>query len=510
MSAEDWFLGIDLGTGSCKAVAVDGEARVLGFSSMVYPAAETKTRWEEQDPEVLLGAAVDSARHAAQGAGLDPRGCQGVSLGGALHSVMVLDENDRPLTGVITWADPRAGDQARRVRSRPLGQRLYEETGCPPHAMYPLYKILWLRENRPEVFSRARRFLSAKEYVFWRFTGESLVDYSVASGSGLLHLRSLQWNPFCLEMAGIRAEQLSRPCPPRQAAGPLAKDVSDRMGLAGGVPVILGSSDAVNSSLGAGAVLPTQATCMVGTSGALRLIQPRPILDPRGRTWCYAMGEGRWLVGGAINNGGVALSWLRDALNQAMFLQGRKEGLTFDQVLHLAAQAGPGAGGVLCLPFFAGERSPNWNLNARAAFLGLTLEHGLPHLARSLVEGIGFRLRSIREALQETGVRVDEILASGGFTRSEFWLQVTADVLEARLRVPRWGETSALGAALWVMWAVGRAGSLAELTRLIPPGRSVCPRAETAAVYRRAYALYSRACGCLEPLFQEMGEPARP
>ena len=176
----------------------------------------------------------------------------------------------------------------------------------------------------------------------------------------------------------------------------------------------MGSSDAVNSSIGAGAVAPTQATLMIGTSGALRVVSHRPVLDPEARSWCYAIDETHWLVGGAINNGGVALSWLRDCLNQAHAGQP----LTFEDVLALAGRAPAGSKGLVCLPLFAGERSPNWNLNARAAFFGMSLEHELRHVARALLEGIGFRFKSLLQVLLEIGVDVRKIVASGGFTQS--------------------------------------------------------------------------------------------
>ena len=154
---------------------------------------------------------------------------------------------------------------------------------------------------------------------------------------------------------------------------------------------------------------------MVGTSGAFRVISPRPILDEKARSWCYAIDEGHWLVGGAINNGGVALSWLRDCLNQAFSLLSPEPLLSFEDVIALAGSAKAGAGGVICLPFFAGERSPNWNLNARALFFGMTLEHGVRHLARALLEGIAFRFRNLKEVLIDVGVDVRQIIASGGF-----------------------------------------------------------------------------------------------
>jgi gluconokinase len=504
MKPREWFLGIDLGTGSCKSVVLDPQARILGFGSMEYPAWDVESRWEEQDPESLLEAALNSAGKAVQDAGVEPGGCQGLSLGGALHSLLVLGRKDRPLSGVITWADNRAVKQALSARQEGKAQKLYQETGCPAHPMYPLYKILWLKENRPGLYQEAWRFVSAKEYVLWKLTGELVVDPSIASGSGLLQVQTLRWSPLALEIAGIGEARLSELCLPTELMGSLKEEAARKMKLLPGTPVILGSSDAVNSSLGAGAIKPSQATCMVGTSGALRVISPRPILDPHARTWCYGLDQEHWIVGGAINNGGVALAWMRDLLNQAFSLETTAGPISFEQILELAAQVGPGAGGVLCLPFFAGERSPGWNLNAKAAFLGLTLEHGLPHLARSLLEGVCFRFRSIQEVLGEIGLQVEEIVASGGFTKSSFWMQLMADILGMPLRVPAWGETSALGAALWALCAGQGAGPLEELGRLVRLGVSVQPDRERAGAYDLLYPMYKEAYRCLQPLFERM------
>ena len=269
--------------------------------------------------------------------------------------------------------------------------------------------------HRPEVFQAARRYVSAKEYVAYRLTGAWRVDYSLAAGSGFLDTDTLQWSGRALELAGIRADQLSPLAAPSARLGTLQPEVAGRMGVPAGTPVAMGSSDAVNSSIGAGAVTAAQATLMIGTSGALRVVSPRPVLDPAARSWCYAIDERHWLIGGAINNGGVALSWLRDCLNQARAGQA----LSFEDVLALAGRAPAGSGGLVCLPFFAGERSPNWNLNARAAFFGMSLEHGLPHMARALLEGIGFRFKSLLEVLVDIGLDVEQIVASGGFTQSD-------------------------------------------------------------------------------------------
>ena len=488
MKSSSWFLGIDLGTGSCKTVAVDEDGEVLGFGVGEYSGAGAQDRWQEQDPRELLKAAIASVRQAVGQAGANPVNCGGMSIGGALHSVMAVDGHGDPMTGVITWADGRAVEQARAVAGTLTGKNLYRETGCPAHGMYPLYKVMWLRENRPEVFQHARRYVSAKEYVGFRLTGAWQVDYSLAAGSGFLNTYTLKWSDPALDLAGIRKDQLSPLAAPVALLGKLQAEVAAQMGIPVNTPVVTGSSDAVNSSIGAGAVAPTQATLMIGTSGALRVVSPRPVLDPEARSWCYAIDERHWLVGGAINNGGVALSWLRDCLNQAHAGQP----LTFEDVLALAGRAPAGSRGLVCLPFFAGERSPNWNLNARAAFFGMSLEHELRHVARALLEGIGFRFKSLLQVLLEIGLDVKQIVASGGFTKSGLWLQVMADVLGRELNVTAWGETSALAAAFWAALAAGRAGSMEEIRKWVHHGHACRPVPENTAVYERIYPMYTK------------------
>jgi gluconokinase len=505
MNAAPFFIGIDLGTGSCKSVVVAETGRVLGFGVGEYGSAGAGGRWQEQAPSGLLSGAVNSVRAALRQARVAPAYCAGLSVGGALHSVMAVDGRDNPLTGVMTWADGRAVGQARAVADAPTGRSLYHETGCPAHGMYPLYKIMWLAANRPKIFQAARRYVSAKEYVCFQLTGNWTVDYSLAAGSGLLNTHTLRWSEQALGLAGIRKDQLSALSPPVASLGKLQAAMAAEMGLSAGTPVVVGSSDAVNSSLGAGAVSIPQATLMVGTSGALRVISPRAVLDPEARSWCYAIDEGHWLVGGAINNGGVALSWLRDCLNQ--IAQGSSSNpMTFDDILALAGRAPAGAGGIVCLPFFAGERSPHWNLDARALFFGMKLEHDMRHLARALLEGVGMRFRSLLEVLIEVGLDVKQLVASGGFTQSGLWLQVMADVLDRELSVPVWGETSALAAAFWAALAAGKAGCMEDIRDWVKIDRVCRPVGRNAAVYKRIYALYTRLYEAAAGHFEEIAQ----
>jgi gluconokinase len=485
-----WFLGIDLGTGSCKSVIIDEQARIFGIGAGGYSDTGHQEQWQEQPPQLLVKGVIAAVREAINQAGVNPQACAGLSLGGALHSLMAVDHDGRPLTGVTTWADGRTMGQAKAVRKQDFARDLYKESGCPAHGLYPLYKVIWWREEHPDIFERASRFISAKEYVLEQLTGEYAVDYAVASGSGLLNIHSLQWNERSLELGGIGPDRLSPLYSPRHVFPGLKPELAQQMGLPPQTPVVLGASDAVNSSIGAGTTQSWQATCMIGTSGAYRVIAPKPMLDEKSRNFCYVMDEKHWLVGGAVNNGGVALSWLRDMFNQAFSVSSSEAHLSFEDILTLAGQAETGAGGLLFLPLFAGERSPHWNLNARALLFGMTLKHEAKHLALALLEGIALWFKSLDEILTDMGMEIRQVRASGGFTKSPLWLQVMANALNKELVVPACGETSAFGAALWAMGTAGLQHNLEKAGDVVALGQSYEPNAGDTAVYERLYPIF--------------------
>jgi gluconokinase len=505
-SDEKWYLGIDLGTGSCKCVVVDRSGIPLGFGIGEYAEKRSTSRWKEQNPESLMEGMIQAVQMAIHDAEVPAQSCAGLSLGGALHSVMAIDENSRPLTGVITWADERATQQAQQVRELHDINSLYLQTGCPIHGMYPLYKINWLRENRPDVFKKTARYVSAKEYITSRLTGRYIVDYSLASGTGLVNVHKLNWHPPSLELAGIEPDRLSHLSSPLEVIDGLDHKMATKMGIPTRTPFVLGSSDAVNSNLGAGAADSRQATCMVGTSGAFRIISKDPILDPQARSWCYCIDESHWLVGGAINNGGLALSWLKDILNGFISSSEAHHQLTFDDLTNLAEGAGAGANGVICLPFFTGERSPNWNMNARGIFFGLQLNHDLRHLTRAILEGVAFRMRSIRDVLNDLNVNPNQIHTSGGINRSSLWLQVLSSVLDTELLVPTCAETPALGAAFWAMLGTGELPAYDDINSLVQISGSYQPNPEEVGTYNQLYDIYSRIYEAVLPLYNDIAE----
>ena len=502
---KEWYIGVDLGTGSCKSVVIDADARILGFGVGGYSTSNASTPWKAQDPETLVEALIHSVRSAVDKADVSRQACRGMSVGGALHSLIAIDKFRKPLTGILTWVDARAVTQAAAVRAAEDAQRMYLQTGCPIHSMYPIYKLLWLREKKPHVFSNAARFVSAKEYVVERLSGHYMADLSIASGSGLLNVHDLVWDSDSLQLAGITPDRLSSVQSPWKVIDGLRPGLASAMGIPKEVPLVLGSSDAVNSSLGAGAVDSECATCMIGTSGAYRIIAEKAILDPSGRSWCYAIDPGHWLVGGAINNGGIVLSWFQKILNERATFK-PDDTLSFDELIHLAENVRPGAEGLICLPFLAGERSPNWNMNARGVFFGLTLDHRLDHMVRALLEGVAFRLRSLAEVMDEIGCATDEVRVSGGLTRSDLWPQIIASALDLELRVPRWGETSCLGAAIWTLLGTGVIDDFEKIKDLVPLGRSYSPVVEDAKRYHELYSVYKALYSDLERSFDTIAD----
>lgn len=496
------YLGIDIGTGSCKTSLIDSSGVVLGISGSSYSSQTETMHWQEQDPDAILASTIEAVRGVIAKVNQPAGNIKAISIGCALHGIMAIDSQGNPLTNLFTWADGRAAPQAESIRTSPIMMDLYQKTGCPAHGMYPLYKIMWLKENQTDIFAKTARFISVKEYILEKLCGEYIVDYSIASGTGMLDIHSHQWYPQALDLAGITDDHLSSLAEPTRGLTISNKSIADQMNILTGTPLILGASDAANSSLGAGAFSENIATCMVGTSGAYRIITRAPYLHPEASSWCYCVDENHWLVGGAINNGGTALSWLRDTVQTLS-----DKPITFEELLHYAELCPAGADGVICLPFFLGERSPNWDLSARAAFFGLSAGHGISHLSRAILEGVAFRLRSLDEMLTTMTAEISEVRASGGFTRSDFWVQLVADVLGRPISVPAEGETSCLGAAFWAYLAQTPGEGFGNIKDFVQIARTFSPHQEHSSRYNTRYSVYRDLYLAISPHFYQIIEP---
>lgn len=489
-------IGVDIGTTSTKVVvyAATGRERgkVLGQHAIEYPLRIPVPGAAEQDPERIFQAVVGALHGAVMDARVAGQDVACVAFSAAMHSVIAVDAHDRPLTPSYTWADNRAAPWALRVNSEHDGLGIYRRTGTPIHPMSPLIKLLWLRETAPDVWKSARRFVGIKELVVRRLCGEWVVDHSIASATGLFDLVRLDWDDGALALAGLDASRLSTLVPTTHRLKLIDAAQAHALGLVADTPIVVGANDGVLSNLGVGAIERGAVALTIGTSGAMRTVVDAPRTDPEGRTFCYALTEKHWVVGGPVNNGGIVLRWVRDEFAAAETETAKRLGIDPYEVLtHIAARIPPGAGGLLFHPYLAGERAPLWNADLRGSFFGLAMHHRKEHMIRAVLEGVVMNLHTILPAVEALIGRTQVIKATGGFARSPLWRQMLADVFDRTVVVPESIESSCFGAAMLGLFAIGAMRSLDEVAPLIGATCEHRPDPEAAAVYARLAPIFA-------------------
>lgn len=470
-------LGVDLGTTATKVVAAGVDGRLHALVERQYPLTTGPHGEATQDADEVL-AAVHAALVECTESCSDGE-VAAVSFSAAMHTLLPLDADGRPLGPALSWADHRAAGLARKLRA-PGGPaaELHRATGTPVHPMSPLVKVAWFAEHEPELHRATAHWVGVKDYVLYRLTGRLATEHSCASGTGFMDIHTLHWYQPSLDLARITADQL-----PELLAPTDVLSLAPGSGLPSGLPVVAGGADGPLANLGTGATKPGMAALSLGTSGALRGIRDTPGIDEGGRLFCYALADGLWAVGGAISNGGVVGAWASDAF-----------GVPVHELLDEANAAEPD--GLLALPYLLGERAPWWDPDPRAVLLGLRREHGRAAITRAMVEGVGQQLALVAEALDD----VTEIRATGGSFRSAIWGRVVASALRRDLAVTSDEGGSGLGAALLGWRAIGGLRSLADAADLISPDGIIHPDPDLAQRLAESRPLVLRAHDALAAL----------
>jgi gluconokinase len=483
MSLSQLVVGLDLGTTRCKAVALTPDGAVAASATSAYPLYSPHPGWAEQAAgEVWQGAATALRELCAR---VPARQLAGLSLSGAMHSLLLVDEAGEPLAPALTWADQRAAPQAKMLRERADTQALYGRTGCPVQSIYHLAKLRWWSDVEPELGRRAARFITLKDWILWRLAGIWATDQGMASTSGLLDIHRLDWDQEALGLAGVTANQLPALAQPARVAGSITQPAAEATGLPAGLPVVPGTSDGGTANLGSGAVRAGQSVITMGTSGAVRRVVAEPLLDPLQRTWCYVLLERRWFAGGAINNAGLALQWVRER-----FYPDVPGDAGYARLIEDAAGVEPGAEGVMFLPYFTGERSPHWDPEARALVSGLGLTHTRAHIARAVLEGVAYCLDDVWEVLTAEAPASGEARLTGNVTHNPAWAQIVADVLGVPLLADEAADASALGAALLGHLALGHLARLDDAAKVLPTGRAYEPDPARHEFYRAGHEAF--------------------
>jgi xylulokinase len=504
-----YLLAHDTGTGGDKAVLTDLEGRIIHSAYRPYPIQYPRPEWAEQDPEELWAAVADTTREVIQQAGIDPREILGVGISAQMFNLLPVDEACRPLTPLLSWLDLRSVPQADRVLAGDTPAFLFRHTGNIPTAKDIIPKILWLKEERPELWDRTAWLLDCKEYILFRLTGRVATDYHGASVYFLFDPHKKIWSREACERLGIPMEKLPPALPCTQVMGEVTPEAARRTGLAAGTPVVICAGDVAVAQTGAGANAVGKAHLSVGTATWVGVATDVFRNDPVKPFWgLNHIHPDRWIIAGEMETGGGALMWFRDAFCQEEARQAKAQGMSTYQLLsQMVDSVEPGSDRLIFAPWLSGERAPVLDHYARGAWVGLNLGHTKAHLARSIMEGVAYHLRWICEVMEHTGLDIGRIHAIGGGSTSATWTQIISDITGRPLHiVDNAQEAGAMGAALTVAVGLGVYPSVDSIDDLIGIRRVVEPATDHSRRYQGLYEEYRALYDGLSPTFRRMHE----
>lgn len=486
------LLGIDISTTGAKALLVAADGHVVGSATTPLTLSTPKPLWSEQNPYEWWDGVVASIRRVLAETGVNPGAIAAIGLTGQMHGLTLLDEHGEVLRPAILWNDQRTGPQCDEIRRRLGKERLIQITGNDALTGFTAPKILWVQQNEPEVYAKARQALLPKDYIRYRLTGAYGCDKADGAGTILFDLKARDWSPEVLAALDIPAAWLPPTFEGPAITGRVSREAAAVTGLVEGTPVVAGGGDQAAQAVGVGAVEPGIIALTLGTSGVVFATTPTALIEPEGRlhAFCHAV-PGRWHFMGVMLSAAGSLQWYRDTLAPDM---------GFDALIAEAEAAPPGSEGLLFLPYLTGERTPYPDPLARGAWVGLTIRHTRGHLTRAVLEGVAFGIKDSFTLIESAGLgAIRQVRISGGGARSALWRQIMADVLGVELVTVNTTEGAAYGAALLAAVGAGLYASVDEAcaAAIRITGQTLpSPHAETyRAWYPRYRALYPALAG---------------
>lgn len=479
---------------------MDERGKVVASGSEEHaPFASPQLGWAEQDPRDWWRACGLAVQRALKNLGAGGEAISCVGFSGQMHGGVLLDTNDEIVRPALIWCDQRTGKQVQELSETFGNDRLIQLTCNPPLTNFTLTKLLWVRENEPQNWSRVAHIMLPKDYVRFRLTGERAIDVADASGTLLLDVARRQWSSEVLSKTGIDKQLLPSLWESSQVCGRISAMGAEATGLKAGTPVVAGAGDQAAGAVGMGIVRPGMVSATIGTSGVVFAATDEPALDPMGRihTFCHAV-PGRWHVMGVTQAAGLSLRWFRDR-----FGAGAEDGRDpYERLCEEASGAPAGADGVFWAPYLMGERTPHCDPYARAALVGLTASHTRTHVIRAILEGVAFSLTDTFTIFREMNVPVERVRLGGGGARSGLWRQIQADVYGHAVEVVEAEEGAAYGAAILAGVGAGGWKSVDEACdAIVHTAQQIKPNTKDAATLNAAYQTYRRIYPALQEIF---------
>ncbi len=503
-----YVIGIDLGTSGTKTVLFDTLGNVVASHTVEYPMYQPQNGWAEQDPRDWANAALETLKKVVSESGVDNSDILGIGISGQMHGLVMLDENGDVIRNSIIWCDQRTAKECEEITQRVGAKRLIEITANPALPGFTASKILWVRNNEPQNYSRCRKILLPKDYVRYILTGEFATEVSDAAGMQLLDIGKRCWSDEVLEKLDIDKSLLAKCYESVEVTGGINKKTADYTGLKEGTIVVGGAGDNAAAAIGTGVVEDKKAFTTIGTSGVVYAHASKIAIDPKGRvhTFCSAV-PGEWLVMGVTQGAGLSLKWFRDNFCNAEIETAKQ--MNVDPYYLMDKEVDTvmiGANKLLYLPYLMGERTPHLNSDARGVFFGLSAMHTKKDMLRAVMEGVSYSLKDCVSVLNEMGLEISDMMACGGGGTSSVWRQMLADLYACPVKTITSKEGPALGVALLAAVAAGVYPSVQEAcAAVVKVKNEQQPVAENTEQYKKYYEIYKRLYLSLKDDFSALG-----
>jgi gluconokinase len=460
-NSPQYIIGIDIGTGSTKALALNYQGEIIANSQTFYPTQSLQIGYSEQDPEVIWNAFAECLKKIVQTLNCPP---VSICFSSAMHGLMVVNKDNTPTTPLITWADIRSQEIATRIRKLSSARSIYKATGTPIHSMTPLCKIIWIKENEPVIFKNAHKFISIKEYIWFKLFGKYQIDHSIASATGLFSIKDKKWNKASLELCHIDSSKLSEPVDTNFICNNLNPSVAESLTIPSTTSFCIGASDGCLANVGSYATEPGTAALTIGTSGAVRIAGKKPVFNFKAMSFNYVLDGKTYIAGGPVNNGGNIIDWLFQTFLSIADPSEDDYKKMFQSIREIPA----GSKGLLFLPYLNGERAPIWDERSSGVFFGIKPFHVKEWFLRAGVEGVCYSMNHVLKMVESSTRNIVQLNVGGGFVNSEVWLHILASITGKNICVIETEDSSAIGAALLNMKALKIIESYSSLKPVNP------------------------------------------
>ena len=468
-----YLLAHDLGTSGNKATLYSTDGQLVKCITYGYDLKVSNGNWAEQDPMAWWGAVCESTK--ALTAEVNAADIAAVSFSGQMMGCVCVDKNGEPLRDAMIWADMRSTEQESNLRANIGEKEFYNITGHRISSSYSATKLMWVRDNQPEIYARTAKMLNAKDFIILKLTGKMVTEPSDASATCLMDLGAKQWSDTVIDACELDRAKLPDIICSIDVAGTVTDEAASACGLLSGTPVVCGGGDGVCAAVGTGTVAEGRAYLCLGTSSWISYASKTPVCDEKMTNFNFAhIVPGLVTPCGTMQCGGGSLSWAVDTLCKfdREFKDKNEKGKLYDTVCSAVEASPTGAKGLLFLPYLLGERSPRWNEKAKGSFVGLTLEHGTGDMLRAVMEGVAMNLSLILDVYRNEGAKIDDLVLIGGGARSPVWRQILADVLGVSIQMPNFlEEATSMGAAITAGVGVGAFNNFNVIDRFLKTER---------------------------------------